>query len=299
MQWFNLPIVVGLVLLVIVIVLVRRRKSDPDAENMSYELKERLLNDAQCSFLSVLEQAVGEDHRVMVRVRVADVISVGNELEGKDLEQAAGRLQSRQFTFMVYTRDSLEPVCAVELDEPSVRRSKANRDLQLDEICELAGFPLLRIPAQQKYLVADIGLQFDALFAAGHDAFFDEDSDDRTDDRAGEWFDVRSDTLFASQDARLSAGDSVPVMPAGLSLSARQDSPAAQSFGAASGLGSSAAPSMQCPECGAPMVVRQAPKGASSDKAFWICSLAPACRQRMPLVRREDVLSHQLEGLVP
>lgn len=266
MQWFNWPIVAAVVVLVIVVWAMRyRRSAKLDDDAMPYELSECLLNDEQIRFLEVLEQAVGADHRVLVRVPLTDVITVDDGLSGRALEAALTRLDGRQFSFLVCTHAALEPVCAVELDEPSRRRTKLpRRDLQLDAICEQAGLPLLRVASQLNYQVADIGLQFDALF----------------------------EPPVPERGAREPGFES--LMP-GLSLSARPDSVAADIFGANS------EQNMECPRCAAPMVLQRAPRGATPDKAYWACSLAPSCRQRMPLqsVRNADALSQRLEGLVP
>jgi hypothetical protein len=262
MQWFNLPIMVALVLLVGVVVMLRRRAASRTDDDACYELNERLLSAAQCDFLEVLEQAVGTDHRIMVRVPVAAVVSVGDDLAGKAWQRAAERLQDREFSFLVCTRAALEPVCAVELDEPVTRRGKvAPRDLMLDAVCEQAGLPLLRVPAQASYQVADIGLQFDALFE-----------------------------LPA---AALTGLRPEPEMPLAMSLSARPDNLTQATF---SPLATTA---MACPECGAPMVLQPPARRSASDQRYWTCSLAPACRQRLPVAPREDLSSPQLEGLVP
>nr|WP_067294713.1 DUF2726 domain-containing protein [Marinobacterium profundum] len=272
MQWFNWPVLVALVVLAVVIFLLRRRRVPADEYIGSYELGERLLNDEQCRFLEVLEQAVGTDHRVLARIALADVVTVDETLEGAALDAAMAGLEGRQFSFLVCTRAALEPVCAVELDAPSLRRAKmARRDLQLDVICEQAGLPLLRVPAQASYQVAEIGLQFDALFEPPVQALAPAQQ------RA------ESEPVFES------------IIAGALSLSARHDRSAADSFAASS------AQSMECPRCAAPMVLQRAPKGAAPDKAYWACSLAPSCRQRMPLQieRNEEPLSQRLEGLVP
>jgi hypothetical protein len=272
MQWFNWPVLVALGVLALVVLVLRRRRAPNDDEVLCYELGERLLNDEQCRFLEVLEQAVGTDHRVLARIALADVVTVDETLEGPALDTAMARLDGRQFSFLVCTRAALEPVCAVELDAPSGRQSKmAGRDLQLDAICEQAGLPLLRVPAQASYQVADIGLQFDALF------------------------EPPMPTLTPAQQRAEREPVFESIIAGGLSMSARPDSAAADSSA------SSSAQTMECPRCAAPMVLQRAPKGAAPDKAYWACSLAPGCRQRMPLQleRKDEPLSQQLEGLVP
>jgi hypothetical protein len=267
MQWFNWPIVAAVVVLVVVVWGLRYRRSAAlDEAIMPYELGERLLNDEQIRFLEVLEQAVGTDHRVLVRVPLTDVITLDDDqLRGRALDAAQARLDGRQFSFLVCTHAALEPVCAVELDEPSSGRTRLpRRDLQLDAICEQAGLPLLRVASQLTYHVADIGLQFDALFEP-------------------------------PVSARGAREPELESLMSGLSLSARPDSVTAGDFGDVR------EPAMECPRCAAPMVLQRAPRGETPDRAYWACSLAPSCRQRMPLkpTRNDEALSTRLEGLVP
>ncbi|MFC6671462.1 DUF2726 domain-containing protein [Marinobacterium aestuariivivens] len=161
MEWFNLPLVIALVLLSILWLLLRRRRRQV-VEAPAFRLESALLNDNELNFLHALEQALGDRHRVQCKVGLAAVVGLRPGLESRRWQQAADEICDRQFSFLVCLRDNLKPLCAIELDDSSHRPEP---DPVLDRVCNDAGLALLRFPAQRTYVPAEIGLRFDQLFA--------------------------------------------------------------------------------------------------------------------------------------
>ncbi|GGO86946.1 hypothetical protein GCM10011348_39020 [Marinobacterium nitratireducens] len=158
MEWFNLPLaVLALLLLLLLILRLRRRQS---LQHRAYLRRDRLLSNDERNFLAALEQAVGERHRVLCKVRMAAVTELAERLDHRQWQHAFAAIRDRHFDFLVCDGESLEPVCAVEL---AVR---GRRDPLLDRVCGQAQLPLLCFISQGHYVAAEIGLQFDSLFAA-------------------------------------------------------------------------------------------------------------------------------------
>ena len=74
---------------------------------------------AERSFLGALDQAVGPDHRVFGKVRVADIAVVRPGLGQSARQGALNRIAAKHFDFIVCRAGDLAVVCAVELNDIS------------------------------------------------------------------------------------------------------------------------------------------------------------------------------------
>ena len=144
------------------VVFKRKRKGNA---GYSYEQRGQLFTPAELSFLSVLDEVVSHDecrYRVMGKVRVADVLQPASaKAKGKQARSlwwiSHSRISQKHFDFVLCAPDTLKPLIAVELDDSSHRRARAQqRDSLLNDACKSAGFPLLRIPAKRNYDVGQI-----------------------------------------------------------------------------------------------------------------------------------------------
>lgn len=126
-----------------------------------YQPAKMLFSAAERSFLGVLDQAVGSEHRVFGKVRVADIATVTPGL-GKSARQGAlNRIAAKHFDYVVCRASDLGVVCAIELNDKSHSSQKAqSRDDLLLKVCQAINLPLLTVPAKQAYSPQDIRLQF-------------------------------------------------------------------------------------------------------------------------------------------
>ena len=122
-----------------------------------YESAGVLLSPAERSFMGVLEQAVGSDYRILVKVRLADVLSVKKGLSRADWQMAFNRIQSKHLDFVLCQPNDYSIVCAVELDDSSHAEPKRqDRDNFVDEALKAAGVPLFRFSVKMNYSIQEI-----------------------------------------------------------------------------------------------------------------------------------------------
>lgn len=126
-----------------------------------YRPAKALFTPAERAFLGVLDQAVGPEHRVFGKVRLADVASVDGSLRGGARQVAFNRISAKHLDFLVCRRADLAPVCAIELND----RSHAGRDAQMRDVvkagvCQAIGLPLLSVSARRAYSVQALREQF-------------------------------------------------------------------------------------------------------------------------------------------
>jgi hypothetical protein len=119
-----------------------------------------LFSAAERSFLGVLDQAVGPEHRVFGKVRIADVALVKSST--RSARQAAiNRISGKHLDFVVCRASDLAIVCAVELNDRSHDGKKAQvRDAFVADVCRTIGLPLLVLPARARYVVEDVRQAF-------------------------------------------------------------------------------------------------------------------------------------------
>lgn len=155
MSW----IVIAVIILVVAVVIISKlRKGDGSGlASYPYQSSGVLFSPAERSFYGVLTQAVGENAKVLGKVRVADVITPRKGLSRSDWQKAFNKISAKHFDFLLCNNDALSIICAIELDDSSHKsKSRQNRDEFLKGACEAASIPLLQIPAKAGYVLGDI-----------------------------------------------------------------------------------------------------------------------------------------------
>lgn len=160
MDVFLLPAILLVVLVVVRILLqgIQGRKS------LQYRRHPYLLSKAERSFYGVLVQAAGDDYLVFAKVRIADALTPAKGMGRSSRQSALNAISSKHFDFLLCDPSDCSIQLAVELDDAShgAERSR-KRDRLVNEACESAGLPLLRVKAARSYAIADIRHNIEAL----------------------------------------------------------------------------------------------------------------------------------------
>jgi hypothetical protein len=161
MSWIWLLIFV--IVVFVVLAALKGKTGGSGAIGFPYQLGKPLFSPAERSFLGVLDQAVGPEHRVFGKIRVADVAAVRPGLGNSARQGALNRIAAKHFDFVVCRASDLAVICAVELDDKSHASRKAQlRDELIANVCAAVGLPLLRFPAQAAYSPQHVRSQFQA-----------------------------------------------------------------------------------------------------------------------------------------
>ena len=156
---FLLAIVVFVVF--IVLAALKNKQGGSGKLGFPYQPAKPLFSAAERSFLGVLDQAVGPEHRVFGKVRVADVAAVKSGLGNSARQGALNRIAAKHFDFLVCRSGDLSVVCAVELNDKSHASQRAQaRDELLANVCRVINLPLLTVPAKAAYSPQDVRAQF-------------------------------------------------------------------------------------------------------------------------------------------
>jgi very-short-patch-repair endonuclease len=148
-----IPLVILAVLAFVAMVVLKGKRG----KESPYQKEPCLFTPAERLFLGVLEQALGNEFRIMGKVRLADVLKVKPGLDGKARQTAFNRIQSKHLDFVACDPNDFSIQFAVELDDKSHdRQDRKDRDAFLDEAMEEAGLPIIRFAVKRTYSVQEI-----------------------------------------------------------------------------------------------------------------------------------------------
>lgn len=146
---------------------LKRGATSTATVGVPYQRGQALFSAAERSFLGVLDQAVGPEHRVFGKVRVADIAAVNPGLGNAARQGALNRIAAKHFDFVVCHASDLSPICVVELNDKSHASRKAQvRDELLANVCRAIDLPLLTVTAKAAYSLQDVRAQFLAAAAS-------------------------------------------------------------------------------------------------------------------------------------
>ena len=99
------------------------------------------------AFADVLVKALKKKVIVFLKVRVLDVIELADEPDKQRLFFWRDILGDKHFDYVVCRRETLQPLLAVELDDPRVRRRSTIDDDVKATAARKASFPLVHFSA--------------------------------------------------------------------------------------------------------------------------------------------------------
>ena len=150
--------VVVLILLVAsgLVILLRLSTSRAGKEALlPYQKCASLLTSAERSFYGVLCQAVDSRYSVFAKVGLGDLLMIPHGT--LNFWTSRNKIDRKHADFVLCAPDDLAPLLVIELDDSSHDRlERRERDFFVDAALDVAGLPILRVPAQHAYAPAEI-----------------------------------------------------------------------------------------------------------------------------------------------
>jgi len=234
----NLLFLIVVVLVIFLLLSALSAKGKRSNTEFPFQSKVDLFTPAERSFLGVLEQVLGDQYRVMGKVRLCDVIDVQKGLSKSVWQTAFNKINRKHLDFVIVKRDDLSITCAIELDDKSHNsKERVKRDDFLNGALESAGVSFVRFPAQKSYALEEVKGKLQGLCGAVPESSFEADTKDEV----------------------IDSGPSKPVEPILVDGEGIVSSPT-------------------CEKCGSEMIQRQANKGKHAGQMFWACTTFPKCR---------------------
>lgn len=119
--------------------------------------KTQLFSPVEHQFLDMIERAVGNEFRVMCRVRLTDVLSLRRNTNKKMAKSALIKATGKQLDYVLVSKTDMTPVLALDLvHNMGPEGHKTKRDFFVTGALDSAGIPHARIKARHGYKIEDI-----------------------------------------------------------------------------------------------------------------------------------------------
>lgn len=160
-QFFVLELIMEYVLiaifLLVVIASIFASKFTDNDNPYPFNAKKSLLSQVEVAFLQLLEKAVGDDYKVVSRVKLVDVLEFKNGVSNKTKRAALAKAQGKQLDFALVDKNTLKVVAAVDLVNNATQNGhKAQRDWFVSGALESAGIPHVRIKVKAGYKPSEV-----------------------------------------------------------------------------------------------------------------------------------------------
>ncbi|MFT5276590.1 MAG: hypothetical protein ACI97K_001103 [Glaciecola sp.] len=128
-----------------------------DEVSFPFMSKSQLFSPVEHQFLDMIEKAVGNEFRVMCRVKLTDLLALRRNTNKKIAKSAILRAGSKQLDFVLVSKTDMTPVLALDLVHSLGKAGhKTTRDFFITGALDSAGIPHARIKARHGYKVDDI-----------------------------------------------------------------------------------------------------------------------------------------------
>jgi very-short-patch-repair endonuclease len=137
---------------------------------LPYARAPQVLTDAERVFYEALLQATPSNLVIFAQVRLANLVHT-TERRPRQRKYDFFRIQAKCVDFVLCDADSTAPRLVVELDDASHQRQhRRERDAFVDAVLAATGLPILHVPWQRSYDVADLAHRVRALLGVLEDA---------------------------------------------------------------------------------------------------------------------------------
>ncbi|WP_416306272.1 DUF2726 domain-containing protein [Neptunicella sp. SCSIO 80796] len=159
----ELAIVLMIMLIIVAVVAI---KFNDTGLAFPFRKKTNLFTPVERNFLSLLDVAVGNQYRIICRVKLADILSIRQGTDKKTSQTALSRANAKQLDFVLCDKNDLSPVVAIDLVHDNGKEGyKTQRDWFVSSSLDAAKIPHLRIKVKSGYKPQDIRECIDAKLA--------------------------------------------------------------------------------------------------------------------------------------
>jgi hypothetical protein len=121
----------------------------------------KLLTSAECEFYRKMQAACPAGLVVMVKVRLADLVSIPRGLERKERFRVLAPLAQKHVDFVVFNPAQNQVVRVIELNDSTHRQmDRRARDIYVRNVLESAGVGLTEMPLRRSYSDGELAALF-------------------------------------------------------------------------------------------------------------------------------------------
>lgn len=155
----ELAIILTMVMIVMALAVIKM--SQPEI-NVPFQRKSQLFTPVERSFIQLLEQAVGNEFRILCRVRLADVLAPRSQT--KQSKAALAKASTKQLDFILCDKEDMRPLIAIDLvnaakitkGKDQKEGYKTQRDWFVSGALESASVAHVRIKVKPGYTASEV-----------------------------------------------------------------------------------------------------------------------------------------------
>lgn len=134
--------------------------SSPDKP--AHKKKQYVITYREKVLLESLRHAIEEKYTILMKVRMGDFITLGNEPENQKFHE--NNIMCKHVDFLLCSKKTIEPLLVIELDDSSHKvYYNAERDRFKDETFISIGLPFIRLKVQEKYDPSELREQIQSM----------------------------------------------------------------------------------------------------------------------------------------
>ena len=142
----------SILVLVVVASVVASKFTDEGGNPYPFTRKQSVFTQVESAFLHLLERAVGDQYKIVSRVKLIDLIDCKQGLSVKAKRAAIAKAKNKQLDYVLIDKDKLTIVAAVDLVNNTNRDGhKAQRDWFVSGALEAAGISHIRMKVKSGY----------------------------------------------------------------------------------------------------------------------------------------------------
>ncbi|WP_286233756.1 DUF2726 domain-containing protein [Thalassotalea sediminis] len=148
-------ILFAMISLIIIVALLANRLND-NSFPFPFDRKATVFTSAEKNFHHLLEQAVGNDYRVINRVKLSDIVTVRGGVSERASQTARNKADNKYLDFAICERNSMKLLGTIDLVDTQGKGYKIKKDWFVSGALEAASIPHLRIKVKATYSVEEL-----------------------------------------------------------------------------------------------------------------------------------------------
>jgi len=149
-------VLLSILILVVIAAVIAGRMTD-NGNPYPFKSKSALITQVEKSFLALLEQSVGDDYKIVSRVKLVDIIDFKSGISVKSKRTALTKAKNKQLDFVLLDKNNFNIVAAIDLVNNNNKEGhKAQKDWFVGGALESAGIPHIRMKVKAGYKASEV-----------------------------------------------------------------------------------------------------------------------------------------------
>ena len=148
-------ILFAMISLIVIVALLASRLND-NSFPFPFDRKDAVYTPAEKNFQVLIEQAIGNNYRVLNRVKLSDVVTIRNGVSSRASQTARTNAESKYLDFVICDRDNMKLLGAIDLVDTKGKGYKVKKDWFVSGALEAASIPHVRIKVKATYTLDEI-----------------------------------------------------------------------------------------------------------------------------------------------